>query len=1064
MKINQNEIVELFFKKIHIIKKCSENQILIWIVLSNILFIQIIGNHYALAVVKNNCSDIFNNSDLSVNNTTELRSFKAPVHEYKEITAEELVAHAEKGISLVPEFQFIRETAQKMGVRVWLFGGTASSFLHYVKWDLARSRGHIHLQQDRFDYDYTNIFRSTQDLDIAIDATPETAGAFQEIIAEKFPHFLGAKAKWEVRTLRHRMGKEGEVNFKEALLDDSDFNNQNTDSNSLGMVELTYDKNKFNEPLVRDLKNWDKPISVFLEDTLKNRISYFRSQQHFTTARAQAGENPEILSVIRLLVKAFQYELTFSKNDFEQMKQVVNEFDGSAISNSNALRRIHDTAKKLVMHATNIEYALNKLDELGLRQKLISLGDANSIESDAWWLSREPLRSKPVGTGKGNTAAELNIKVVAHETNNFLAYESITRAHSGEPNVFISRQNSVGEAAAFGEGFYTKIGKEGARGTGLTIRFEVNPKAREGTDFIIKDNCIIFINKKALSVIQESLNYGLEDLLKLAESKLVIEVDHSDLALLEKLKRKLNATKINEELTKLLTSPSQEDHHRLILFLSALQDSNINKLINENTLISVVRNVFHVISNLAKSTSDQDLLRYIQTVGPIAKTLDKYKILNTNDFLNYLRTLIKTHTKNFEFQKQVTFELILQSNIYQEQIKLKDIFISEKEIREIQSEIENWHLSKDHHKRKYALDLNHYWTQAIENEELLNFRPFLESGIFTINHKNFSEVSILQLAAYYKHTKLINWIINNPDFDFNAKNKSGYTEVEQLMLIGKIELAHQIMDKRPEVIASNFQIKERNSDGTPIIDFIKINPVAFMMSSGPKDVLTIITKPFEFMSTHITHQTYSDVLDLYNKNIKHKFYFTFPDTEMSQFPAVYLTYLEVESWIEALNSLSNNNSIKIQKTLEKLFPGHKLGDIYRLPTSAEWELVARLGGVAIGHFSFGNLNSEISDYIVYSRNTRGAPFPVGSKKPVFYNGKPIYDLQGNAWCWMNDWHTDELTGGIDPQGPSHGTNRITRGGSWNQNENSTSIRTRTSTYPRTRSNSGGFRIIRSRRY
>jgi hypothetical protein len=222
------------------------------------------------------------------------------------------------------------------------------------------------------------------------------------------------------------------------------------------MVELTRQSNNSQNSIISDLKNWNQPKSIFLEDTLNNRISFFRSSNHYTTSRAKAGENPELLSVIRLLVKAFQYELTFSNHDLEQMKIIINDFDASKITNENALRRIHDTAKKLIMHAVNIEYAMNKLDELGLRQKLIAMGDVDIENSDAWWLNREPLRSSPIGIGSGATAGQLGISIVAHETNNFLAYESITRSHTGEPNVLISRETAIGESAAYGKGFYTK--------------------------------------------------------------------------------------------------------------------------------------------------------------------------------------------------------------------------------------------------------------------------------------------------------------------------------------------------------------------------------------------------------------------------------------------------------------------------------------------------------------------------------------------------------------------------------------------------------------------------------
>ena len=223
------------------------------------------------------------------------------------------------------------------------------------------------------------------------------------------------------------------------------------------------------------------------------------------------------------------------------------------------MRRIGDTAKKLIIHAVNIEYAVNTLDKLGLRKKLVEMGNAKEQENFAWWLSREPLRSKLIGEGTGKTAEELGIKVVAHETNTFLSYESIVRAHSGEPNVLISRQNAVGESAAVGDGFYTLPGREGARGTGLTIRFNVDPKAREGSDFTLNRGYTLFKNKKALSVIPESLNFSLDDLMEIALGNRNIQINHADRGLLEKLKRRLNTARITDELEKLLNSDRSQD-------------------------------------------------------------------------------------------------------------------------------------------------------------------------------------------------------------------------------------------------------------------------------------------------------------------------------------------------------------------------------------------------------------------------------------------------------------------------------------------------------------------------
>jgi formylglycine-generating enzyme required for sulfatase activity len=41
-------------------------------------------------------------------------------------------------------------------------------------------------------------------------------------------------------------------------------------------------------------------------------------------------------------------------------------------------------------------------------------------------------------------------------------------------------------------------------------------------------------------------------------------------------------------------------------------------------------------------------------------------------------------------------------------------------------------------------------------------------------------------------------------------------------------------------------------------------------------------------------------------------------------------------------------------------------------------------------------------------------------------------MHGNVWEWCQDWWSDNLPGGIavDPQGPSTGSYRVFRGGSW----------------------------------
>jgi hypothetical protein len=458
----------------------------------------------------------------------------------KAISSETFSQEIAERIERVPEFKFIREEAARLGVKAYLFGGTAAGYAHYVKWDMQREAGDKRFQPDRFDYDYTNIFRSTQDLDIVVDGSPEKAAELQAKLAAKFPHFQGSKTAWEVRLLRQDMGD------KQALLNNPDFLNQHTDSNSTGMIEIS--KPTAGEPVIRDLRDWGSKSSYFLRDVIDGKIHYYFSPSHDSTTFAKEGRNPPIISVIRFLTKAFQYELEIRPEDLKQIQAVIDAFKprGPEMNNSYVRHWLleKDNGRKLIQNAVNIEYAWNTLEKLGLRKKLISIeNNPGTIESLAWWMNKEPLRTQKLETGffkgmtrKGRTARALGLDIVAHETNSFLAYESITRAHTGDPNVLISRVDTAGEGAAHGNGFYTRIGREGARGTGLTIRFHLSPDAREGSDFTRAGDFVIVHNKSALRVIPESLNLSpVQYFEMLSEGK---EFSNSDLGLLEKLKRR----------------------------------------------------------------------------------------------------------------------------------------------------------------------------------------------------------------------------------------------------------------------------------------------------------------------------------------------------------------------------------------------------------------------------------------------------------------------------------------------------------------------------------------------
>jgi formylglycine-generating enzyme required for sulfatase activity len=111
----------------------------------------------------------------------------------------------------------------------------------------------------------------------------------------------------------------------------------------------------------------------------------------------------------------------------------------------------------------------------------------------------------------------------------------------------------------------------------------------------------------------------------------------------------------------------------------------------------------------------------------------------------------------------------------------------------------------------------------------------------------------------------------------------------------------------------------------------------------------------------------------------------------------------------------------------------------RLPTEAEWEYAARSGGKKE---KFSGTSERLDDYAWYSRNSKGKTHPVGQKRQ---NGLGLYDMSGNVWEWLSDWHFGKYymeSPRRNPKGPTKGENRGLRGGSWYNYDdlNRTSVR------------------------
>jgi sulfatase modifying factor 1 len=78
-----------------------------------------------------------------------------------------------------------------------------------------------------------------------------------------------------------------------------------------------------------------------------------------------------------------------------------------------------------------------------------------------------------------------------------------------------------------------------------------------------------------------------------------------------------------------------------------------------------------------------------------------------------------------------------------------------------------------------------------------------------------------------------------------------------------------------------------------------------------------------------------------------------------------------------------------------------------------------------------------------------------------YKANPwgFFDMHGNVREWTADWHgAYPKSSVIDPRGPSNGSRRVHRGGSWNDTGMSLRSAYRDNSLPGSRHNIIGFRV------
>ena len=159
-------------------------------------------------------------------------------------------------------------------------------------------------------------------------------------------------------------------------------------------------------------------------------------------------------------------------------------------------------------------------------------------------------------------------------------------------------------------------------------------------------------------------------------------------------------------------------------------------------------------------------------------------------------------------------------------------------------------------------------------------------------------------------------------------------------------------------------------------------------------------------------------------------------------PAYYVNWNDCQEFITKLNTLTGRN--------------------FRLPTEAEWEFAARGGNKSKGYkYSGSNTIDDVAWYTVnsYDKGKSSPDYGTHDVATKQANELGIYDMSGNVWEWCSDWYDSYSSSSqTNPIGPTTGSFRVYRGGSWHFIARLCRVSYRDRWYADDRSNDLGLRL------
>ena len=245
-----------------------------------------------------------------------------------------------------------------------------------------------------------------------------------------------------------------------------------------------------------------------------------------------------------------------------------------------------------------------------------------------------------------------------------------------------------------------------------------------------------------------------------------------------------------------------------------------------------------------------------------------------------------------------------------------------------------------------------------------------------------------------------------------------------------IQLSRSPAPVAPPPVAPPPSTVAKTPEPAPKLPPAPAGPLPTITNSIDMRLVQIPAGEFLMGSPDSDNEASSDEKPQHRVRITQPFYLGAFEVTQSQYQQVLgsnPSHFKDESGLSPVDSVSWEDAQEFCAKLSELPPEKQAGRQYRLPSEAEWEYACRAGSTS--RYGFDESRESLGSYAWYDSNSGSKTHPVGQKKP---NARGLYDMHGNVYEWCFDWWngTYDASSVDDPRGPTAGSYRVYRGGSW----------------------------------